>query len=129
MNAPDLLPVPQRRRRHSDEFKAQIMAACRQPGVSIAAIARDNHLNDNLIHKWLRKTASLVPIPSQARTERTHAEVIKPEAPFIPVRVAESLPSQEVIHLELRQNDRVLSITWPANQAHVCIQALGELLR
>lgn len=129
MNAPDLLPVPQRRRRHSAEFKAQIMAACRQPGVSIAAIARDNHLNDNLIHKWLRKTASLVPIPSQTRTEHPRAEVTNHVAPFIPVRVAESLPSQYVIHLELRQKDLAMNIDWPASHAASCMQFLQGLLR
>jgi transposase-like protein len=30
---------PARRRRHSPEFKQKVIQACRQPGVSIAAIA------------------------------------------------------------------------------------------
>lgn len=31
-----------RRRTHSSEFKAQVVASCRYPGVSIAAIAMAN---------------------------------------------------------------------------------------
>jgi transposase-like protein len=31
--------VRRRRRSHSSEFKAQVVAACRHPGISIAAVA------------------------------------------------------------------------------------------
>lgn len=41
------------RRKHSPEFKAQVLAACRQPGASIAAIALAHGLNSNVVHKWL----------------------------------------------------------------------------
>ncbi|MCP5014431.1 MAG: transposase [Ketobacter sp.] len=41
-----------RRRRHSPAFRARVVAACAEPGVSIAAVARHYQLNANLIHKW-----------------------------------------------------------------------------
>ena len=41
------------RRTHSPEFKAQVLAACRQPGASIAAVALAHGLNSNVVHKWL----------------------------------------------------------------------------
>ena len=41
------------RRNHSPEFKAQVLAACRQPGASIAAVALTHGLNSNVVHKWL----------------------------------------------------------------------------
>jgi len=41
------------RRNHSPEFKAQVLAACRQPGASIAAVALAHGLNSNVVHKWL----------------------------------------------------------------------------
>ena len=121
-------PPPRRYRRHSPEFKTQIIEACRQPGVSIAAIARMHNLNDNMVHQWIsdakkRGTPSLSP---QAQIPTVAAP------PFVPVQVSaggREIASAEVIHIELRQNDRVLSIAWPASQAHACIQALGELLR
>ena len=42
-----------RRGRYTDEFKAQIIAACRQPGVSTAAVALANGINDNLLRRWI----------------------------------------------------------------------------
>ena len=43
----------QRRRRHSAAFKAESIAACRQPGVSIAAVAMSRSLNANLLRRWV----------------------------------------------------------------------------
>ena len=40
------------RRHHSDEFKAQVLAACDEPGASISGIALAHGLNANLVHKW-----------------------------------------------------------------------------
>lgn len=41
------------RRTHSPEFKAGVLAACRQPGASIAAVALAHGINANVVHKWL----------------------------------------------------------------------------
>ena len=41
------------RRTHSSEFKAQVLAACQQPGASIAAVSLAHGLNSNVVHKWL----------------------------------------------------------------------------
>jgi len=38
-------------RRHSEEFKQQVIEACLQPGVSVAAIA----LNANYLRRWVRE--------------------------------------------------------------------------
>ena len=42
-----------RRRKHSAQFKLQVMQACRQPGVSIAPVALSFGLNANLVRRWL----------------------------------------------------------------------------
>jgi len=42
------------RRRHSREFKAEVLRACREPGASVAAIALARGVNANLVHRWLR---------------------------------------------------------------------------
>ncbi len=41
-------------RRHSEQFKAEVIAVCAQPGASVAAVARRFELNDNLVHQWRR---------------------------------------------------------------------------
>jgi transposase-like protein len=46
-------PKTPTRRTHSLEFKAQVLAACRQPGASIAAVALAHGINANVAHKWL----------------------------------------------------------------------------
>lgn len=44
---------PKRTRRyHSPEFKAHVIALCREPNASRAEIARRFDLNDNLVHRW-----------------------------------------------------------------------------
>ncbi|MDM0009985.1 transposase [Variovorax sp. J22G73] len=42
-----------RRRKHSAEFKAELIRACQQPGVSSAAIALANGLNANMLRRWV----------------------------------------------------------------------------
>lgn len=45
---------PASRRRHSVEVKAKVLAACDEPGASVAAVAHAYGLNANLVHKWRR---------------------------------------------------------------------------
>jgi transposase len=40
--------------RHSATFKAQVLAACAEPGASGASVALAFKLNDNLVHQWRR---------------------------------------------------------------------------
>lgn len=59
------------RRTHSPEFKARVIAACRQPGASIAAVALANGINANVVHKWLagigmKRSSSHLPTASPA---------------------------------------------------------------
>ncbi|TAL17273.1 MAG: transposase, partial [Aquabacterium sp.] len=42
-----------KRRVHSAEFKAQVLAECEEPEASVAAIALAHGLNVNLLRKWL----------------------------------------------------------------------------
>lgn len=44
-----------RRRIHSAEFKAHIVAACCKPGVSSAAVAMANGINANLVRRWVKE--------------------------------------------------------------------------
>jgi transposase-like protein len=43
-------PGRRRRRRHSAEFKAQLIKTCQQPGVSSAVVALANGLNANMLN-------------------------------------------------------------------------------
>lgn len=37
------------------EFKAELVAACRQPGVSIAALTSNHAMNAIVLHRWLNE--------------------------------------------------------------------------
>jgi transposase len=45
-------PTSGQRRRHSDELKAKVVAACNEPGGSISGVALAHGLNANLVRKW-----------------------------------------------------------------------------
>lgn len=42
-----------RRRLHSDEFTANAVASCTQPGMSMTAVAIANSVNTNLLRRWV----------------------------------------------------------------------------
>ena len=44
------------RRSHSDEFRAAVLAECRQPCKSIAGVAFKHGLNANMVRVWLHKS-------------------------------------------------------------------------
>jgi transposase len=60
-----------RRRLHSDEFKADAVASCMQPGMSMAAVAIAHGVNANLLRRWVRQ-AELRP-PGTALDKRKRA--------------------------------------------------------
>ena len=41
-------------RTYTPQFKAELVAACQQPGASIAALALQHGMNTNVLHRWLK---------------------------------------------------------------------------
>ena len=89
-----------RRRRHTAEFKAELVAACRRPGVSSAAVVQAHSINANLLRRWV------------SEAERTEGLAVKPSEPAIPAREAfialptASRPAPGLpIQVEVRRND------------------------
>ena len=120
-----------RRRRHSAEFKARVIAACRRPGVSIAAVALDHRLNANLLRRWVvaaeRAVQETGPIAGRSVAP---ASAMPANAAFVPVEVQRSpvVTSQEIV-IELRRGSTVVKVSWPLAAAAACSAWLGELLR
>ena len=120
-----------RRRRHSDEFKARVVAACRKPGVSIAAVALDHRLNANLLRRWVvtaERAQEEAPITPPAVPA---ASAMPARAAFVPVAVqrpAAAVSSPEIM-IELRRGATVVKVSWPVAAAAGCAAWLGELLR
>lgn len=118
-----------RRRKHSAEFKAQAVAACRQPGISMAAVAMAHGVNANLLRRWVidaEQRAStqggwLQPVASGA--------VPANAAPaFVPLQLASSAALAD-IRIELRCGATTINVTWPGSAAPECAAWMRELLR
>jgi transposase len=118
-----------RRRRHSDEFKARVVAACRKPGVSIAGVALDHRLNANLLRRWVvvaERTEAPAPITAPAVTT---AKAMPANTTFVPVRVQPAAVTAPEIMIELRRGSTVVKVSWPVAAAAGCAAWLRELLR
>jgi transposase len=123
-------PRRRRRRRHSAEFKAQVVAACRRPGMSMAAVALEHGLNANLLRRWVvaeERARAGGPIESRSVAQ---APSIAANAAFVPVEVASSAvaTSQEIV-IELRRGPTLVKVSWPLEAAAACSSWLRELLR
>ena len=125
-------PAPRRRRRHSAEFKAQAIAACLHPGVSIAAVALANQLNANFLRSWVKvhREQQLTGIPANISIDRSNAPASCPPPTLVPVTLQATDAQQPGdIQIEIRRHQTVFQIAWPASQATACAQWLREVLR
>lgn len=118
---------------HDAQFKASVIAACREPGVSVAAVAQAHGLNANLVRKWLVgrgvKRCGLHDAIAPVAPLITDAA---PAMPFVPVRLpgperAQPVQAGEDIRIELTRGGATLSVRWPVAQASACAGWLGEL--
>src|SRR5579884_3548257 len=123
----NVLDGRRRRRKHSAEFKAQVVAACRRRGVSIAAVALDYRLNVNLVRRWVVTAEQDGEGPS-TEAELTPIGVASPNPSFVPVAVQTLGPTQEIV-IELRRGATVVKVSWPLAAAPACATWLGQWLR
>ena len=146
------------RRRHSAELKDKVLAACDEPGASVAAVAQAHGLNANLVHKWRRcrdarresSTAGVTPSsaadlslplaaapapPAVARrvavtARRPAATPVLPDAAsaFVPLQLEMPGAAPADIRLELRRGAATVIVNWPAQEAAACGSWLREWL-
>lgn len=111
-----------RRRLHSDEFKADAVAAS-QPGVSMASVAMARSINANLLRRWVR----------EAEMPPAKAKVLAMAAPattaFVPVKLPEPVAPTDAIRIEVRRGATTITVAWPMAAAAECAGWMRELLR
>jgi transposase len=117
------------RRRHSEELKARVLAACAEPGASVAAVAQAHGLNANLMHKW-RRGPDRVP-PQSIAAGRAAGGADKLAGVFVPLQLPAQPPmaAPPDIRIELRRGATSIAVTWPAVAAAECAAWMRELLR
>jgi len=132
------------RRRHSDELKAKVLAACDEPGASISGVAIAHGLNTNLVRKWrsgrgfkVAGTAITPAAPNNAPTPPVGAipEFVAIEMPAPPKAAARAAGepmaaapiAESLIQIELRRGPLHLNVRWPSAAADDCRAWLREL--
>lgn len=136
--------VARMRRSYSAAFKSQMVLACKQPGASIAAIARANDVNSNVLHRWLREHAMLgaygqpafLPLAGSAGGAVTGAADVCDTSggdsgnPKGQVRAQAQTQAQATgIEITCRKGATEVSIRWPTAAAQECAQWLAGWLR
>lgn len=120
-------------RRHSAEFKAQVIRACRQPGVLSAAVALANGLNANMLRRWMREADCVGPMAAvgQGALALSAAASASSLPAFVAVQMPSppAAPAEPDIHIELKRGPTTIIMRWPASQAGACATWLRELLR
>lgn len=72
---------------HSDEFKANAVAACMQPGMSMAAVAMAHGINANLLRRWVRAAETS---PTGSDAAKMPALAASPAPSFLPMQLPSS---------------------------------------
>ena len=112
-------PTRRTHRTYAPEFKAELVAACQQPGASIAALAGQQSMNANVLHRWLKEhqrsgchqlakpcVASITGTPSP-----TPAFIALALPPLTPVH------TEQEIKVELRKGPLSMTMAWPLSAA------------
>lgn len=116
------------RRTHALEFKAQVIEACLQPGVSVAGVALANGLNANYLRRWVKEHREQTggrPVKDVVALSRQ----AKPMA-LVPVTIETSVARESgEIRIDLRRGATVVQMAWPATHAALLGGVLKDLLR
>ncbi|WP_198972998.1 transposase [Xylophilus sp. ASV27] len=116
-------PSPGRRRRglHSEEFKADAVAAASQAGMSMASVALARGINANLLRRWVREAE----LPQAVVRGKPAAGA----STFVPVRVPAPIAQPTEIRIDVRRGARTITVSWPMAAAAECAYWMRELLR
>lgn len=109
-----------KRRFYSPELKVQVVAACAQPGASIAAVAMQHGINANIVHRWLR--------------EHSQGTWVNRPQTFVPVTLSEATEPATVqptadIRIEVKRANATIVVHWPLAAGAACAQWLRECLQ
>lgn len=124
-------PTRRTHRTYTREFKAQLVAACQQPGVSIAALATSQAMNANVLHRWLKEHARSGCHQLNAASPSGSQIATLPAPAFIPVRLpaVRHEPSIPALKVEIHKGALSMTITWPINATSDFAQWSATILK
>ena len=119
------------RRRHSADFKMEVVSACGKSGAAVAAVALAFGLNANLVRQWLRgrgfkQAGGALTVPAETTRSQQFVPLSLPAAA---TAKAEAGANEGDIRVEVRRANLQVSVSWPRSAAADCAVWLRELLR
>ena len=147
--------VSKPRRRFASEFRAKVIRSARQPGVTIAAVARSYDLDPSLVRRWVRSDDRKRQLETHAKAARLAAGVAAQRtaaadatshlralaaqraAAFVPVAMnavnAVNAPNTSAagdnIRIEFNRGSTTITVAWPLSAARDCGAWLRELMQ
>lgn len=112
------------KRRHSEEFKQALVAACSEPGTSVSGVALANGVNANQVRRWMRERGVL---PPRRRPKVPATMATAPE--FLPVRLTPAPVETPDIRIEIRRGNATINVQWPLQAARECAEWLRDWLK
>jgi transposase len=119
-----------KRRRYSDELKAQVLTECEAPGVSVAKVAMAHGINANIVHGWRQMQRDARQAAGAQPHQRTHEQT-----QFVPVTMSQALPQavagamSNSIEVELHRGALTMKLSWPVSASLELAAWTRELLR
>ncbi|ABM35746.1 transposase [Polaromonas naphthalenivorans] len=108
-------------RTYTAQFKAELVAACGQLGVSIAALAGQHAMNANVLHRWLKEhhRSGRHQLAVHSPAAAAAPETASPLVAFIPLQLPAPAqqPETREIKVELRRGALSMVVTWPVSAA------------
>jgi len=118
---------PSRRRRyHPEEFKLAVIAACCEPGASVAGIALANGVNANQVRRWMRERS--IEVPKQRMSMPTAQPVPAMAPEFVQLPLAPE-PDSRDIRIEIQRGNAAIKVDWPVQASGDCAAWLRDWLR
>ena len=116
-----------RRRHHREEFKQAVIAACCEPGASVAGIAMANEVNANQVRRWMRERG--IEPPSRSLPVPSISPERAAEPAFVPLPIPPVVSEIPDIRIEVRRGNTAVKIEWPGQAASDCATWLRDWLR
>ncbi|QDL55774.1 transposase [Rhodoferax aquaticus] len=104
--------------RYSDEFKRQIMAACKQLGVPTEAVALANGLDANVLRRWISESQTRLLKSDTAK--QTMALALQTQTQFIALEIQSGDAASANVQIELQRSATTVRVQWQLVCAAEC---------
>ena len=107
-------PAKRSWRKHSDEFKARVIAQALQPHASLASVALANGINANMLRSWVNATSLARRPLTASRDDRNN-----PALSFVqlPMQVEQTTPASSatspVVEVQIQRGETRVVVSLP----------------